>query len=106
MARRHGCIISIVVRCESDSQWVRSKTISGRRRTLTVRQIRTNDSEEKNRLYGLPSLSARFGLLISTIAMYAMTGIDVLVSKWITSFAFLTMPIFAYLMGDWLVGLN
>ncbi len=66
----------------------------------------TNDSEEKNRLFGLPSLSASFGLLVSTIAMYAMTGICVLVSKWITSFAFLTMPIFAYLMGDWLVGLN
>jgi hypothetical protein len=38
--------------------------------------------------------------------MYAMAGINVLVSKWLPSFAFLTAPIFAYLMGDWLVGMN
>ncbi|MGC8561027.1 MAG: hypothetical protein ACP5O1_10150 [Phycisphaerae bacterium] len=66
----------------------------------------TNDSGGNNRRFGLPSLSARFGLLISTIAIYAMAGISMLVSKWVPSFAFLTAPIFAYLMGDWLVGLN
>lgn len=96
--RRNTCVIR--------SGLVRGKTIPGKRRTLTVDQIMTNDSQGSNRLFGLPSLSARFGLLLSTIAIYAMAGINVLMSKWLPSFAFLTAPIFAYLMSDWLVGLN
>jgi hypothetical protein len=58
------------------------------------------------RLFGLPSLSGRIGLIASMFVIYAAQGITMLLSRWLPDSEFLAVPVFAYLLGDWLVGLN
>ena len=85
--------------CEAGSQ-------AGKEGTMEMKETGMIGPAQCGRLFGLPSLSGRIGLIASMIVIYAAQGVAMLLSNWVPDIEFVLAPVFAYLLGDWLVGLN